>query len=77
MSDWEHELAAAEADAERFEAAEGRAEQQFHVILEQAEQAGDKASALQSPEFTQWMDARRATDLAWSSWLLLKDATQD
>jgi len=44
------------------------------VVLAAAEQSGDKQRALESPEFQQWMNARRATDLAWSSWVLLKDA---
>ena len=74
MTDWAEELAAAVAQAERFEAAESQAEQQFHIVLAEAEESGDKQRALQSPEFQQWMDARRATDLAWGSWFLLKDA---
>lgn len=73
MSDWSQELAAAEAQAERFQAAESRAEQQFHLVRARAEEAGEAASALQSAEFEHWMNARRATDLAWSSWALLKD----
>lgn len=73
MSDWTQELAAAEADAERFQAAETQAEQKFHLVREQAEQAGNGQQALESPEFHQWMNARRATDLAWGSWSLLKD----
>jgi len=74
MSDWTQDVAAAEAVAERFEAAESQAEQQFHIVLAEAEQAGDKQRALQTPEFRQWMDARQATDLAWGSWFLLKGA---
>jgi hypothetical protein len=74
MSDWTDELAAAEEQAERFQAAESQAEQKFHHVREQAEEAGDAASALQSEEFHQWMNARHATDLAWGSWSLLKDA---
>lgn len=74
MSDWTDELAAAEAQAERFQAAESQAEEKFHLVREQAERSGDAGSALRSPEFEQWMDARRATDLAWGSWALLKGA---
>ena len=73
MIDWAEELAAAEAQAERFQAAESQAEQKFHIVLAEAEQSGDKQRALQSPEFHQWMHARQATDLAWGSWSLLKD----
>ena len=74
MTDWTEELAAAQVLAERFEAAESQAEQQFHILREQAEQEGDRQRALESPEFRKWMDARHATDLAWGSWFLLKDA---
>ena len=74
MSDWTEELAAAEAEAERFEARETRAQELFHVVRAEAEAAGDADRALQSEEFDHWMDARRATDLAWGSWSLLKDA---
>jgi hypothetical protein len=74
MTDWTEELAAAVAQAERFEAVESQAEQQFHIVLAEAEEAGDSGRALESPEFRQWMDARRATDLAWGSWFLLKGA---
>ena len=74
MTDWTEELAAAEAQAERFEAVESQAEQQFHIVLAEAEQSGDSQRALQSPQFQRWMDARSATDLAWGSWFLLKGA---
>ena len=75
MTDWTDELAAAAAQAERFEAAESQAEQQFHTVRAEAEASGDSQRALQSPEFRQWMDARSATDLAWGSWFLLKGST--
>lgn len=74
MTDWTEELAAAQVLAERFEAAESQAEQQFHILRAHAEQEGDSERALASPEFRKWMDARHATDLAWGSWFLLKDA---
>jgi hypothetical protein len=73
MSDWTEELAAAEADAERFQAAESEAEDLFHVVRAKAEASGDPKAALDSREFQRWMTARRATDLAWGSWSLLKD----
>jgi hypothetical protein len=74
MTQWTEELAEAEAQAERFELVESQAEQQFHIVRAEAEQAGDAKRALESPQFRQWIDARRATDLAWGSWFLLKDA---
>lgn len=74
MSPWTEELAAAEAEAERFEASESKAQELFHVVRAEAEAAGDVDRALQSEEFERWMQSRRATDLAWGSWSLLKDA---
>jgi hypothetical protein len=74
MTHWTEELAAAEAEAERFQAAESQAEEKFHIVRAAAEESGDGQRALESPEFQQWMHARRATDLAWGSWFLLKDA---
>jgi hypothetical protein len=47
----------------------------FYRVRDQAEQAGDAQRVLQSQEFERWMNARRATDLAWGSWSLLKDAS--
>ena len=72
MTDWTEELAAAEAQAERFEAAESQAQEKFHIVLAEAESSGDPKRALDTEEFEQWMHARRATDLAWGSWFLLK-----
>ena len=76
MNDWTQELVAAVAQAERFEAVESQAEQQFHIVREQAEQSGEADRALRSPEFQRWMDARHATDLAWGSWFLLKGGSE-
>lgn len=77
MNDWTEELAEAEAQAERFEAAESQAQQKFHIVLAEAESSGDPKRALQTDEFEQWMQSRRATDLAWGSWFLLKGAKKD
>ena len=74
MSYWTEELAAAEADAQRFEASESKAEKLFYVVRAEAEAAGHADRALQSEEFERGLPARRATDLAWGSWSLLKDA---
>jgi hypothetical protein len=74
MTDWTEEVAAAEQQAERFQAAESQAEEKFHLVRDQAERSGDADRALQSPEFQHWMNARHATDLAWGAWSLLKDA---
>ncbi|HEX2545668.1 MAG TPA: hypothetical protein VHL79_12355 [Ramlibacter sp.] len=77
MNDWTEEVAAAEAQAERFEAAESQAQEKFHGVLAEAESSGNPKRALDSDEFAQWMQARHATDLAWGSWFLLKGGQQE
>jgi hypothetical protein len=74
MSDWTQEVALAEAEAGRLQAAEDVAEQQFDAVHSQAQANGDKHAALKSPEFDAWMSARRATDAAWGAWSLIMDA---
>ncbi len=74
MSDWTAEVALAEAEADRLQAAEEVAEQKFQALHSAAQAGGDKHGALQSPEFEQWMSARRATDAAWGAWSLVMDA---
>ena len=69
MSDWKQRLNAAEADAERSEAAEHAAEARFRALRAQ----GGEAVAIGSEEFGSWMDKRRATDAAWGKWAILMD----
>jgi hypothetical protein len=70
MSDWEQRLKAAEAGAEKTEAAEHAAEEKFKAVQAQ----GNDAEALESEEFRSWMASRRETDEAWGKWAMLMDA---
>lgn len=74
MSDWTEEVAQAEAEADRLQAAEALAEQKFQQVQAQAKAGGDAQQALQSAEFAQWMKARHATDAAWGAWSMVMDA---
>lgn len=74
MSDWAEEVATAEAEAERLQAAESLAEQKFYEVQERAKASGNAEQALQTPEFQQWMSARHATDAAWGAWSMAMDA---
>lgn len=70
MSDWEQRLKAAEAGAERSEAAEHAAEEKFRAVQAQ----GDDAAALNTDEFRSWMASRHETDAAWGKWATVMDA---
>jgi hypothetical protein len=69
MSDWEERLNAAEAGAERSEAAELAAEEMFKAVRARS---GD-AEAIASDEFRSWMGSRHATDAAWGKWATVMD----
>lgn len=69
MSDWEQRLKAAQADAERSEAAEHAAEARFKSVKEQ----DGETRALASEEFGHWMQKRHATDAAWGQWAVVMD----
>jgi hypothetical protein len=70
MSDWEERVKAAEESAERLQAAEEMAEERFKAVQART----DDAEALDSEEFRQWMETRRATDAAWGAWSIVMDA---
>lgn len=74
MSDWADDVASAEAEAERLQAAEGEAEQKFYEVRSRAEAAGAPNEAIKSREFAAWMSARHATDEAWGAWSMAMDA---
>ncbi|MEO5672890.1 MAG: hypothetical protein ABIR26_19550 [Ramlibacter sp.] len=74
MSDWTHDIAAAEAAAERHQAAEQLAERRFDLVHADAKAAGAQETAVQSQEFNEWMAARHATDAAWGAWSQVMDA---
>lgn len=74
MSDWEERLKAAEAKAERSEAAEHEAEERFRAAHAEAQAKGTPDHALESEEFRSWMAKRHATDEAWGAWAMVMDA---
>ena len=73
MSDWEQRVEAAEAGAERIEAAEHEAERRFRSLQADALAQGNAEAALQSDEFHTWMAKRRETDDAWGKWATVMD----
>jgi hypothetical protein len=74
MSDWTEKVTAAEAGAERKQAAEHEAEQRFRAVQAQAEAHGNADAALLSDEFHAWMATRHETDAAWGAWSMVMDA---
>lgn len=74
MSDWEERLKAAEAGAERSQAAEHEAEERFKAVHAEAQARGNADHALESEEFRSWMATRHATDAAWGAWAMVMDA---
>jgi hypothetical protein len=76
MSDWERRLEAAEAGAERLQAAELEAEARFKAVHAEAQARGDGDAALQSEEFKSWMHTRHETDSAWGAWAMVMDEKQ-
>lgn len=71
MSDWTEEVAAAEAHAQRLQTVEEAAEERFYTLKASV---ADRDEAVKSPEFSDWMAARRATDEAWGAWSQVMDA---
>ncbi|MEO5672790.1 MAG: hypothetical protein ABIR26_19040 [Ramlibacter sp.] len=74
MSDWEHDVAEAEAAAHRTQEAEQQAESRFDSVHARAQAAGAVGDAVKSEEFGRWMAARHATDAAWGAWSTVMDA---
>lgn len=74
MTEWAHQIAAAEATAQRTQEAEQVAESRFDAVHAQAKAAGATQQALASREFTEWMAARHASDAAWGAWAVTMDA---
>ncbi len=67
MSDWQENIAAATAAAEKMQAAEGIAESRFDAVHAQPD-------AVSTEEFRDWMAARHATDAAWGTWSQVMDS---
>jgi hypothetical protein len=74
MSDWAAQVAMAEAEAERQQAAEATAESRFDAVHALAEANAGSDAASKSEEFRDWMAARHATDAAWGAWSTVMDA---
>lgn len=72
--DWIAALAAAEAAAERKQAAEELAHERFAAARAEIEAAGRAAHVVDTPEFHSWMTARRESDEAWGAWAMVMDA---
>jgi hypothetical protein len=74
MMNWAQQIEAAEATAVHTQEAEHAAESRFDAVHERAQAAGATQQALSSPEFHDWMAARKASDAAWGAWAVTMDA---
>ncbi|HYF41200.1 MAG TPA: hypothetical protein VEA35_02015 [Ramlibacter sp.] len=74
MKDWAQQIETAEAAAVHTQEAEHAAERRFDAVHARAQAAGAAQQALASPEFHEWMAARRASDAAWGAWAVAMDA---
>ena len=72
--DWNEAIAAAEAAAEQKQAAEEVAQARFEAARTAIEAEGRAAHVTETPEFGEWMAARRASDEAWGAWAMVMDA---
>lgn len=77
MKIWTEELAQVEAAALRVEALEREAEKRFDTVRAEALARGEPEQLHQSPELSEWMAARAATDAAWGRWAQVMDASLD
>ncbi|HET8744692.1 MAG TPA: hypothetical protein VFM98_03735 [Ramlibacter sp.] len=72
--EWNEAVAAAEAAAERKQAAEAIAQERFDAARARCEAAGRADQVTQTPEFQEWIAARHASDDAWGAWAMAMDA---
>jgi len=72
--EWIAVVAAAEAAAQQKQAAEEVAQERFEAARAEIEAAGRAAQVTETPEFHEWMDARRQSDEAWGAWAMAMDA---
>lgn len=72
--EWNDAVAAAEAAAERRQAAEATAHERFDAARTRCEAAGHADKVTQTPEFQEWIAARHASDEAWGAWAMAMDA---
>jgi len=71
--EWSAALAAKEAAAQQKQAAEELAHGRFAAARAEIEAAGNGAQVTDTPEFHQWMAARRESDEAWGAWAMVMD----
>jgi hypothetical protein len=74
MGSWDQQVAQAEAAAQQLQEREAVAESRFDEVHAQAQARAQVHLATETPEFHDWMAARRATDSAWGAWSLVMDA---
>jgi hypothetical protein len=72
--EWAEQVAAAEAEAQRHQAAEELAEHRFQAVKAEQDAAGKQAEVTHTEEFRSWLAARHATDAAWGAWAMAMDA---
>lgn len=72
--EWNAAVAAAEAAAEQKQAAEEIAQERFDAARARCEAAGRAEQVTETPEFHDWMAARRESDEAWGAWAMAMDA---
>lgn len=72
--EWNAAVAAAEAAAQQKDAAEEIAHGRFVAARAEIEAAGRAAHVTDTPEFREWMAARRESDEAWGAWAMAMDA---
>lgn len=72
--EWTAAVAAAEAAAEQKQSAEEIAHERFRTTRAEFEAAGRGEKVTETPEFHEWMNARRESDEAWGAWAMAMDA---
>ncbi|GAB3650141.1 hypothetical protein [Ramlibacter alkalitolerans] len=72
--EWMDTVAAAEAAAEKRQAAEETAQERFRAARARCEAAGRGEQVTETPEFQEWIAARHASDEAWGAWAMAMDA---
>jgi len=77
MKIWTEELAQVEAAALRVEALEHEAEKRLDIARAEALARGESDNMRETPELSEWMAARAATDAAWGRWAQVMDASLD
>jgi len=74
IQEWTAAVAAAESAAQQKQDAEEIAHERFDATRTEIEAGGGTAHVIDTPEFHQWMTARRESDEAWGAWAMVMDA---